>query len=86
MEYKDDLSLYYIDAYDYINQRFKDILNMNSGIDSITVYTNNRSLISDHYFIKHIDDNVKKEDWYNAVVKANGKTTFSKMKKDESEE
>ncbi|MEH7493830.1 cache domain-containing sensor histidine kinase, partial [Neobacillus niacini] len=85
-EYKDELSLYYIDAYDYINQRFKDILNMNSGIDSITVYTNNRSLISDHYFIKHIDENVKKEDWYNAVVKANGKTTFSKMKKDKSEE
>ncbi|NYE07927.1 two-component system sensor histidine kinase YesM [Bacillus niacini] len=85
VEYKDDLSLYYIDAYDYINQRFKDILNMNSGIDSITVYTNNRSLISDHYFIKHIDENVKMEDWYNAVVKANGKTTFSKMKKDKSE-
>ncbi|REE69742.1 two-component system sensor histidine kinase YesM [Paenibacillus taihuensis] len=46
----------YLDAYDYINKTFYKMLAMNPNLKFITLYTDNRSLPSDGYFIKHMDE------------------------------
>ncbi|WP_165822335.1 sensor histidine kinase [Paenibacillus montanisoli] len=48
--------LAYLDAYDYINKTFYKMLAMNPNLKFITLYTDNRSLPSDGYFIKHMDE------------------------------
>lgn len=83
LNYEDDFSLNYIDAYNYINPRFKDLLLMNSGVNSITIYTNNHSLMSDHIYIKHIDEKMKKQSWYKDVSTARGNVVFSTVKENE---
>ncbi|WP_308635737.1 sensor histidine kinase [Paenibacillus silvisoli] len=46
----------YLDAYDYVNKTFYKMLAMNPNLKFITLYTDNRSLPSDGYFIKHMDE------------------------------
>ncbi|MFC5652725.1 sensor histidine kinase [Paenibacillus solisilvae] len=48
---KNDVSV--LDAFDYINKSLYKILAMNPNLKSITIYSNNESLYSDGFFIKH---------------------------------
>lgn len=51
-----DNYMYYLDAYDYINSTFYKIMAMNPELKSISIYTDNDSLNSDGYFIRHLAD------------------------------
>ncbi|WP_309119995.1 sensor histidine kinase [Paenibacillus sp.] len=48
--------LHYLDAYDYINDTLYKMLAMNPNLKSISIYTENKTLHSDGFFIQYMDD------------------------------
>ncbi|MFC4812270.1 sensor histidine kinase [Paenibacillus sp. GCM10023250] len=48
--------VYVLDAFDYINKSLYKIMAMNPNLKSITIYSDNESLNSDGFFIKHMED------------------------------
>ena len=68
--YTDDVG--YLEFYGYLNDFFRNILILNNGIYSITIYTSNTTIPSDGLYIKHIDGNTLNSDWYNAASRSPG--------------
>ncbi|OPJ63990.1 sensor histidine kinase [Clostridium oryzae] len=64
------------DAYYYINSYFGNILILNPDISLVTVYTDNYTLSSDSYYIKHIDNSIKSEKWYDKVQTSTGNVIY----------
>ncbi|ALS26486.1 HAMP domain-containing sensor protein [Paenibacillus sp. 32O-W] len=65
--------LFYLDAYDYINQTLYKILAANPNLKSISIYTDNRTLHSDGMFVRYLDalpEAMKKK-----IFQAEGKIT-----------
>ncbi|SFJ84122.1 two-component system, sensor histidine kinase YesM [Paenibacillus sp. UNC496MF] len=48
--------VYVLDAFDYINKSLYKIMAMNPNLKAITIYSDNESLNSDGFFIKHMED------------------------------
>ncbi|WP_219835459.1 sensor histidine kinase [Paenibacillus sp. R14(2021)] len=48
--------VFVLDAFDYINKSLYKILAMNPNLKAITIYSNNNSLNSDGFFIKHMEE------------------------------
>ncbi|WP_274652012.1 cache domain-containing sensor histidine kinase [Paenibacillus humicola] len=69
----------YVDAYDYIDNTFRNVLVTNADISAITVYTTNRTLPVDEVFIKRPDAEALNSPWYAAAIKSFGNVTFTAM-------
>jgi two-component system sensor histidine kinase YesM len=69
----------YIDAYEYINSTFRNLLVTNTDIMNVTVYTNNQTLPVDQVFIKRMNEDMKRNLWYTKVSKSFGSVTFTVM-------
>jgi two-component system, sensor histidine kinase YesM len=69
----------YVDAYEYINDTFRNLLVTNTDFSNVTVYTNNPTLPVDQVFIKRADNNTKRYSWYTSASKSYGSVTFSVM-------
>ncbi|NBD25733.1 cache domain-containing sensor histidine kinase [Paenibacillus glycinis] len=48
--------VYILDAFDYINKSLYKIMAMNPNLKALTIYSDNESLNSDGFFIKHMED------------------------------
>jgi two-component system sensor histidine kinase YesM len=69
----------YVDAYEYINDTFRNLLVTNTDFSNVTVYTNNLTLPVDHVFIKRADNDTKRYPWYTSASKSYGSVIFSFM-------
>jgi two-component system sensor histidine kinase YesM len=69
----------YIDAYEYFNNTFRNLLATNTDILKVTVYSNNLTLPVDQVFIKRMNEDMKRNLWYNEVSKSFGSVTFTVM-------
>lgn len=70
----------YLEAYEYINNTFNNLLATNSDIADVVIYSTNPSLPADQVFIKRADDAMKRNAWYQAVENAYGSVTFTVMR------
>nr|WP_246427755.1 sensor histidine kinase [Paenibacillus phyllosphaerae] len=70
----------YLEAYDYINNTFNNLLATNSDIADVVVYSTNPTLPADQVFIRRADEKMKQNAWYRAVEKAYGSVTFTVMR------
>jgi two-component system sensor histidine kinase YesM len=69
----------YVDAYDYIDNTFRNILVTNTDISAITIYTTNRTLPVDEVFVKRLDAEAMRSPWYAAASKSLGSVSFTAM-------
>ncbi|MCM8710736.1 histidine kinase [Clostridium sp. SYSU_GA19001] len=72
------------DAYYFINKFFSNMLILNPDTSLITVYTPNITLPADQYYIKHLDNSVINEKWYNNVKNSSGNVVYGSTFKDSS--
>jgi len=65
--------LFYLDAYDYINQTLYKMMAMYPNLTSISIYTDNRTIRSDGMFIRYTED--LPDDMKRKIMAAEGKIT-----------
>jgi Predicted signal transduction protein with a C-terminal ATPase domain len=65
--------LFYLDAYDYINQTLYKMMAMYPNLTSISIYTDNRTIRSDGLFIRYTED--LPDDMKRKIMAAEGKIT-----------
>lgn len=73
--YTEDPSLY-VDAYQYINNTFSNMLTTNPDIHSISIYINNDSLPADGIYIKKMDDAFRRSAVYRSLLNTYGNVRF----------
>jgi two-component system sensor histidine kinase YesM len=49
-------AFYYLDAFEYINRTFSEMMTLNSNVKGITIFTDNKTLYSDSVFIKYMEE------------------------------
>ncbi|MCJ8010436.1 sensor histidine kinase [Paenibacillus sp. KQZ6P-2] len=75
-------AFYYLDAFNYINSTLSTMLTLNSKIQGITIYTDNKTFYSDGVFVKYMEDipeRVKQE-----ALQAAGDTIYMQLQDEES--
>ncbi|SFT13093.1 two-component system, sensor histidine kinase YesM [Paenibacillus sp. BC26] len=77
MDYSDNNQ--YVDAYEYINSSFRNLLVTNTDLSSVTVYTTNLTLPTDQVFIKRAENDLMRYPWYSLASKSYGSVTFTVM-------
>jgi two-component system sensor histidine kinase YesM len=65
-----------IDAYQYINSTFSNMLIMNPDIHSMTIYINNDSLPADNLYIKRMDAAFRQSPIYRSLLNTFGNVRF----------
>ncbi|MDQ8733067.1 sensor histidine kinase [Paenibacillus sp. LHD-38] len=73
--YTQDPSLF-VDAYQYINNTFSNMLTTNPDIHSLSIYINNDSLPADGIYIKRIDDAFRSSAIYRSLLDTYGNVRF----------
>jgi two-component system sensor histidine kinase YesM len=69
----------YIDAYEYIDGSFRNLLVTNADIMNVTVYTSNATLPVDQVFVKRTDPDIRTKPWYIAAHHSFGSVSFTVM-------
>lgn len=73
--YTEEPSLF-VDAYQYINNTFSNMLTTNPDIHSMSIYINNDSLPADGIYIKRMDDAFKRSTTYRSLLNSYGNVRF----------
>jgi two-component system sensor histidine kinase YesM len=73
--YTEEPSLF-VDAYQYINNTFSNMLTTNPDIHSISIYINNDSLPTDGVYIKRMDDAFRRSTTYRSLLNSYGNVRF----------
>jgi two-component system sensor histidine kinase YesM len=73
--YSADPSLF-VDAYQYINNTFSNMLTTNPDIHSLSIYINNDSLPADGIYIKRIDEPFRNSVIYRSLLNSYGNVRF----------
>ncbi|OMF35999.1 hypothetical protein BK133_09955 [Paenibacillus sp. FSL H8-0548] len=73
--YTEEPSLF-VDAYQYINNTFSNMLTTNPDIHSMSIYINNDSLPADGIYIKRMDDVFKRSTTYRSLLDSYGNVRF----------
>ncbi|WP_054023392.1 sensor histidine kinase [Bacillus sp. FJAT-28004] len=66
----------FVDAYQYINNTFSNMLTTNPDIHSISIYINNDSLPADGVYIKRMDDAFRRSTTYRSLLNSYGNVRF----------
>lgn len=77
-------AFYYLDAFSYINKTLSSILILNSNLQGITIYTDNKTLYSDDVFVRYMEDippGVQDE-----ATKAAGDSVYLQLQDEETKE
>ncbi len=79
-----DKSIEFVEAYDYINDLLYGVMAANADIEAITLYPYNETIPSDGLFVKHIDEELKSQSWYEKLSKSYGDAIYSIVNSDKA--
>ncbi|ANE45671.1 hypothetical protein SY83_04435 [Paenibacillus swuensis] len=75
----------YLEAYEYINRTFGNIRTTHPDVYGISVYISHDRFPSDGYYIKPIDDTIRRTAWYNQVIQTFGNPIFGTIITDQEQ-
>ncbi|WP_018759762.1 sensor histidine kinase [Paenibacillus terrigena] len=70
-------AFYYLDAFEYINRQFSAMLALNTNVQGITIYTDNKTLYSDGEYIRYTEE--LPEAVRRMAIQAAGDTVYTQM-------
>ncbi|MFB9279057.1 histidine kinase [Cohnella cellulosilytica] len=79
-----DKSIEFVEAYDYINDLLYGVMAANADIHAITLYPYNETIPSDGLFVKHVDERLRSQSWYEKLSKSYGDAIYSIVNSDEA--